>query len=239
MEAIIKRKNSLGKEATKAVESSLPVIFASLLKTVEQTLAVNVPKQPEGNEANIPQFPPAKRLKPVLQCVQSLLEWIKKEKDVILPERDVWFQTDGTRLVTLLKEFQVQVAGMRGQSHEELESKKKKKKGAVQQDGEKAPAPSSAVVFSPVVVELVKTVCDRLMALLNTESVHAAPKGKASKSSAKKRSPPSVDKSDSKGDSLGEVSVAKKPKASPEIAVQVATTSEEKKSSKKRNKSKI
>ena len=175
LDSIIKRKNKLGAQANECIESLLPEIFASISKTLSLMLAgaktTTTTTSAVGDEAEKkvvpPSWPPAKRIKPVLQCAKTLVEWVQS---AVLVKKEDWVAKSSMDMVTLLRQYpgKETPAGSGDHKHESKDKDKDKNKDS--NKGQSAAPSTTPTVsgFSPVVAKLVENICALLTPLTHS-----------------------------------------------------------------------
>ena len=101
-------------------------------------------------------WPPAKRIKPVLQCAKSLIEWVQS---AVLVKKEDWVAKSSVDMLTLLRQYPAKDG--KADAEDKKESKDKKGAGVTA-----TPTPTPSVSgYSPVVAKLVDNLCTLLTPL--------------------------------------------------------------------------
>ena len=111
-----------------------------------------------------PSWPPAKRIKPVLQCAKTMVEWLQS---AVLVKKEDWVAKSSMDMVTLLRQYpgKETPAGSGDHKHESKDRDKDKNKDS--NKGQSAAPSTTPTVsgYSPVVAKLVENICALLTPL--------------------------------------------------------------------------
>lgn len=108
-------------------------------------------------------WPPAKRLKPVLQCAKSLVEWVQS---TVLVKREGWVAKSSVDMLTLLRQYPGKESGGGGSKTDaDAGIAGSDKKETKDKKGASVTATPTVSGYSPVVAKLVDNLCTLLTPL--------------------------------------------------------------------------
>ena len=138
-------------------------------KTTTTTTSTSAVGDEAEKKVAPPSWPPAKRIKPVLQCAKTMVEWVQS---AVLVKKEDWVAKSSMDMVTLLRQYpgKETPAGSGDHKHESKDKDKDKDKNKDSNKGQSAAPSTTPTVsgFSPVVAKLVENICALLTPLTHS-----------------------------------------------------------------------